>query len=477
MGSFFRTSSFLIVAMLLSSVDRPTEAEELAGNPSQRPNFVFVIGDDCTYHDLSLYGGQAKTPHLDRLAEEGMLFTRCFQAAPMCSPTRHNIYTGLYPVRSGAYPNHTFVEEGTKSIVHYLKPLGYRIALSGKKHINPKTAFPFEYSGKGNNPDFEAIDRLMAECSETKTPFCLFACSNEPHTPWNKGNADAYPPEELKLPPYFVDTPETRNAFSKYLAEVTYLDQQVGQCLALLKKHDLAENTMFVFTSEQGNSFPFAKWTCYRNGLQTAFVVRWPGVVEPGSACDALIEYVDVAPTFIEAAGGSPPEVFEGKSLVPLLTGEKTEHKDYTYGIHTTRGIINGSDHFGIRSVRNDRYSYIRNLSPENRFTNAVTAQAKTENVAGGKKDRFYHSWCEKAETDPRAAKLVHRYEHRPPEELYDMQADPHEMNNLADDPEYAAIKEELSERLDAWMTSQGDQGRQTELEAHEHQWRHRKKQ
>jgi uncharacterized sulfatase len=113
-----------------------------------RPNFVFIIADDCTFRDIGCYGGQAYTPNIDKLASQGMRFTHCFQAAPMCSPTRHNIYTGLYPVKSGAYPNHTFAKDGTKSVVHYLKPLGYRVALSGKKHINPPEVFPFEYSGQ-----------------------------------------------------------------------------------------------------------------------------------------------------------------------------------------------------------------------------------------------------------------------------------------------------------------------------------------
>ncbi|MEM7478554.1 MAG: sulfatase-like hydrolase/transferase, partial [Planctomycetota bacterium] len=92
-----------------------------------KPNFVFIIADDCTFRDLGCYGGQAKTPNMNRLAGQGMQFSRCFQSAPMCSPTRHNIYTGLYPVKSGAYPNHTFAKAGTKSVAHYLRPLGYRV--------------------------------------------------------------------------------------------------------------------------------------------------------------------------------------------------------------------------------------------------------------------------------------------------------------------------------------------------------------
>ncbi|HAT59489.1 MAG TPA: sulfatase atsG, partial [Opitutae bacterium] len=135
-----------------------------------KPNFVFIIADDLTYRDIGCYGGQAHTPHIDHLATEGMKFERCFQAASMCSPTRHNIYTGLYPFNSGAYPNHTFANLGTKSVVHYLGDLGYRVALSGKVHVAPKEVFPFEYSGVKNNPDMNAIDKLMLGSSSSDEP-------------------------------------------------------------------------------------------------------------------------------------------------------------------------------------------------------------------------------------------------------------------------------------------------------------------
>ncbi len=431
-----------------------------------KPNFVFIIADDCTYRDIGCYGGQAHTPNIDKLASEGMRFTHCFQAAPMCSPTRHNIYTGLYPVKSGAYPNHTFAKDGTKSVVHYLKPLGYRVALSGKRHISPQEVFPFEYSGKGNNPDMDAIDKLMGECRAGKTPFCLFACSNEPHSPWNKGDASRYDAAKLKLPPYFVDTAETRENMTRYLAEITYYDWQVGQILGLLDKHGLSDNTLVIVVSEQGSSFPFAKWTCYDNGLQSAFIARWPGKIKPGTVNDAMIEYLDVLPTYIEAAGGKPPRVLDGRSLLPVLFGKTTEHKQYVFGEMTTRGIINAPEHFGIRSIRSRKFKYVWNFTPEVKFQNACTND----------KEGIFKSWREKAQTDPDAADKVRRYEHRPGEELFDIVKDPYEWNNLAGDPRYAEVKKDLRRRLLEWMRANGDKGQQTELEADMHLARNRNK-
>jgi len=430
-----------------------------------RPNLVYIMADDCTHRDIGCYGGQAYTPNIDKLATEGMRFTRCFQAAPMCSPTRHNIYTGLYPVKSGAYPNHTFAKDGTKSIVQYLKPLGYRVALSGKKHISPRKVFPFEYSGKDSNPDMEAIDRLMAESQKAKTPFCLFATSNEPHEPYDKGDASRYPPDKIKLPPYFVDTPETRDAFSKYLAEVTYYDGQVGEIMALLKKHGIENNTFVMVTSEQGNSFPFAKWTCYDSGLQSAMICRWPERIKAGTETTAMVEYVDICPTFLDAAGADIPKILDGRSFMNVLKGRTDKHKEHVYGIMTTRGIINGSDHYGIRSVRSGTHKLIVNLTPEAEFKCACT-----------KSDDF-KSWEKRAAAgDADAAARVARYKHRPPIELYDIIQDPLEMNNIASNPENAPVIKELQKKLDAWMRDQGDQGAQTEMEAFEHQGRNQNK-
>ncbi len=448
----FRIFSLILVSCVMANANGAS------------PNFLLIIADDCTFRDIGCYGGQAATPHLDRLAGEGIRLTHCFQAAPMCSPTRHNLYTGLYPVKSGAYPNHTFAKDGTKSVAHYLKALGYRVALSGKKHIGPKNVFPFEYSGK-NNPDFAAIDALLADCKETDTPFCLFACSNEPHSPWNKGDSSRYDPTRIKLPPYFVDTGETRTNMANYLAEITYFDDQVGKCMHLLDKHGLRDTTLVIVLSEQGSGFPFGKWTCYDTGLQSACIARWPGKTEAGSVSHAMVEYIDILPTFIEAAGGKPETVLQGKSLVPVLTGQAKEHKRYVFGEMTTRGIINGSKHFGIRSVRSRRFKFIVNFTPDTPFKNACT------------KNAIFKSWQAKAEAgDEDAVEKVRRYQHRPGIELYDVEADPYEWNNLAGNSNYATIEVELGRELRRWMKEQGDRGQETELAALQHQARNRNK-
>ncbi|MBK1879756.1 sulfatase family protein [Pelagicoccus mobilis] len=435
-----------------------------AANASEKPNFLFIIADDCTYRDLGVYGGQAYTPNLEKLASQGMKFERCFQTSPMCSPTRHTIYTGLYPVKNGAFTNHSHAYDHVKSIVHYLKPHGYRVALSGKSHVAPKSVFPFEetritgeVAKEQTIIDMEAVDALMSDSAKTGKPFALIAGSNEPHTPWNKGKEfrSRYNTKKLKLRPYMVDTELTRKEYRNYLAEISFFDNEVGQLLELLEKNGHAENTMVVVVSEQGNNFPFAKWSCYDSGLQSGMIVRWPGKVEPGSATEAMVEYIDILPTFIEAAGDTPPEVLDGQSLMPVLSGETYHHKDYVYGLQTSRGIFRGPHHYGIRSVRDEKYKLIVNLDPDAEFYNTI-------NRSG-----FFKEWQSlAAEGHEHAQAVVNRFKKRPAIELYDITKDTYEMTNLASNPEYAEVVERLSKQLESWMESQGDEGQETELAA-----------
>jgi N-sulfoglucosamine sulfohydrolase len=433
-------------------------ATQMLLKAADHPNIIFIIADDLTFQDVSCYGGKnVTTPHIDSIAEEGMKFTRCFQASAMCSPTRHNIYTGLYPVKSGAYPNSTLAKDGTKSVAHYLQALGYRVGLTGKRHIWPPEVFPFDYLSEKDDPDLEALEKYLGK--DANQPSCTFICFNEPHTPWTKGDASAFDPAKLVLPPYFVDTPTTRKQLVNYYAEIKDLDNSVGQVLAILDKLRMRENTLLIFVSEQGMAMPFAKWTCYGNGLQSAFLARWPGKIEPGSVSDAMIEYVDILPTFIEAAGGQREPVLEGESFLPVLLGQRQHHKDYVYALQTTRGITNGSDHYGIRTIRSDRYRYIINLTPETRFQNNLT-----ENKGGW--TEFWPTWVEAAKSEAFAQETVNRYQWRPAEELYDIVEDPYEFNNLADQKNLKTVKRDLRLRLLRWMDEQGDLGQETEMAA-----------
>lgn len=442
-------------------------AKPATGTTPKKPNIVLVITDDCRFLDLGCYGSpDAITPNIDRLAAEGVRFTRFFQATAMSSATRHCLLTGLYPVRSGAYPNHTRLNDGVGTLPQYLKQAGYRVALEGKRHIAPIEAFPFEYLSNEQQRTVypELIEPFLADVARSGEPFFLYVGSTEPHDPWNKGDQSLWNPNDLTLPCNLVDTPATRKQFRNYLAEINELDNQVGAVDALLHKYGLDENTIFIFTSEQGYSFPFGKWTCYDEGLHTGFVIRWPGTVKPGRVTDAMCEYVDVTPTLVDIAGGKIPEGLDGRSFLPVIKGETDSFKNEVYGIQTSRGIFFGPEYYAIRSIRNERYAYIMNLTPEAAFKCMSTNPKKG----------WWMSWKEKAATDEFARRQVERYQKRPAEELYDIVNDPFQTRNLADDPQYAGEKARMRAELLQWMESQGDKGQQTEMEALEHMVKHR---
>lgn len=445
-----RTLCFLLCVSGCFSVTRAAE---------QPPDVILIMADDMTYTDLGCFGNRdVLTPHLDALAAEGMKLTRCFTPAPMCAPTRAALYTGLFPVRNGAHPNHSRVKPGVKSLPHYLNPLGYRVALIGKRHIKPREAFPFEYlRGNQGGLNVQSIAEFMER--DRKQPYCLIVTSHEPHQPWNRGDADKYKSKsnELTLPPYLVNTPATRDALAEYYAEITYLDQQVGGVLKTLEKSGKPEQTLVIFLSEQGSSLPHCKWTCYETGLRAAGIVRWPGVVKPGSESDALIQYVDIVPTLIEIAGGDPsPFDLDGQSFLKVLKGDAKSHRNYVYGVQTSRGIINGPKGYGIRSVRDARYKLIWNLFPEQEFQNVVTGR-----------NPVFESWKKAAdEGNEFAAKRVAWYQKRPEFELYDLEQDPFELQNLAGKADYQDHQQQLQRQLSEWMQQQGDKGRETEMNA-----------
>ncbi len=438
--------------------------------PPERPNVVLIIADDMTWHDSGAYGSEdVPTPNIDRLAREGMLFRRAFQATAMCAPTRQQIYTGIDPVRSGAYPNHAWVREGTQSVFTYLKAFGYRVGLTGKTHIGPRASFPFEYvgdeeGGMSSTEDLPPVDMNAAEAFINRKdgkPFFLVVASHNPHGPWTNGDPSIFDPGTFHVPPYMADTPGTRKLMAAYYAEITALDGEVGQVLEMIDKAGLAENTIVIFTSEQGSSVPFAKWTLYDAGIRTDLIVRWPGHVAAGSSTDAMVDYDDVAPTLLAAAGAPPRPDLDGTSFLDVLTGRSDKHRDYIYGVHTNTGIIAG-DPYPIRAVRDGRYKLIVNLESGNRYLNALNNTQR-----GG---WMIRDWTAAAKAgNKRAAERIQAYEHRPPVELYDLGTDPFELRNQADNPALADVRKRLQARLDAWMKQQGDQGIATERQAYDH--------
>ncbi len=425
-----------------------------ASAPQRPPNIVLFLADDHGAADAGCYGNpHVRTPHLDRLAGEGLRFERAYCASPSCTPSRSALYTGLMPARNGAHPNHTAVHAGTESLPHYLSKLGYRVVLFGKSHVAPREAFPFEYVGgrippagpdQGSALDTEALERFLAT-HDPQQPLCLIVSSWSPHIPWPEN--DRYNPAQVDLPPGSVDTPETRAARTRYYTDVSLLDTRLGKTLEAVARHGDADDTLFIYTSDHGAQWPFAKWNLYEAGTRVPLVVRWPEKIAQGRTTSAMVSLVDLLPTLIEVAGGDVPTNLDGRSLAPLLRGETDSHREAIFTTHTGDGRINRSP---MRAVRTDRYKYILNLQPERKYETHISL-----GVARDGRD-YWESWLAAAEHNRAAQQAVDAYEKRPAEEFYDLSQDPHELEDCADRlPE--AVKEKLRQKLSAWRTAQGE--------------------
>lgn len=427
------------------------------GLAAEKPNFLIIIGDDCTYNDLPLYGGEnAKTPHLDAMASRGLTFNQAYLAEAMCQPCRAELYTGQYPLSNGSAWNHSSSRPETRSLPHYLRPLGYKVGLAGKVHVKPASAFPFD-KVEGYDPSCvrnptEAHDNgPIKEYMSGDDPFCLVVALVEPHVPWVMGDASQYPPKSLKLPPNLADTPVTRDHFSKYLAEITYMDDQVGEILEALEATGKKDNTLVLFTSEQGSQFPGSKWTNWNTGLHTALIAEWPGNIPIGKRTDALVQYADIAPSLIALAGGEIESHIDGSSFAEVLHGNADEHRDFAYGLHNN---LPEGPLYPIRSVTDGRFRYIRNLLPNELYI-------EKHLMGGGKLNNpYWATWMgDDPMKKPNSYQNIKRYMLRPREQLYRTAEDPYEMENLSKDGGYGEVKASLSAALDAWMESEGDPG------------------
>jgi len=358
-------------------------------------------------------------------------------------------------MRNGCAWNHAASFLTIKTMPQHLKKLGYRVGIAGKVHVTPESAFPFEKvkgfdSNCPRNPtrphDVKPITRFMER--DKSQPFCLVVALTEPNVPWVMGDASKYPANKLKLPSNIADISRTRQRYGKYLAEITDMDGQVDDILQALDRSGQADTTLVIFSSEQGTQFPGCKWTNYDTGLHTALIARWPGVVAGGNLTDAIVQWVNVLPTFLDAAGGEPASGdFDGTSFLPVLAGKKEKHRKFAYGVHNN---VPEGPPYPIRTVTDGRYRYIRNLRPDEIYI---------EKHLMGPENQYWASWLNRAYSKPEVYDLVKRYMMRPAEELYDLRADPFELKNLVDHPDLADTREKLSRELDRWLKEQGDPG------------------
>jgi arylsulfatase A-like enzyme len=425
-----------------------------------RPHLVLFLSDDHGWRDSSVFGSRAvRTPSLDRLAAEGTVFEQAYTGAAICIPSRAILASGLCSHRNGATANGKQMNASVKTIATYLSEAGYRVAHFGKSHFLPRESYldwewvPSETKGAGPlNVDLDtaAVDRwLGAQSSAGGKPLCLIVCSHSPHVYWEENQG--YDPGRAELPPTFVDTPETRAWRCRYYTDIGKFDRQLGEVHSSVRRR-LGANALFLYTSDNGAQWPFAKWNLYDAGIRMPMIASWPGQVKARARTRAMLHFTDVLPTFLELAGAKPPEDIDGRSFAAVLRGRTRRHRDEIFAQHTAddNGHMNC---YPMRAVRTERFKYIRNLRPDLAFR---THFDRGKDVDG---KTVWDSWVERAKTDPQARAIVRRYHQRPAEELYDLAADPHETRNLAADPAHAKTLDDLRGRVTKWLDSMGDTG------------------
>lgn len=449
----------LIGALLFVSPVVPSQ------EATKRLNVVLFVTDDQG-QDAGCYGNPVlKTPNLDRLAAEGTRFPLAFATTASCSASRSVILTGLYNHANAQFGHehdyhHFRTYDGVKSLPVRLSEAGYRTARIGKLHVGPEAVYRFDATIPGNsrNPVQMAENCRSFLGAKDDRPFFLYFCTSDPHRSGGRGaaphrpdlfgNGKEYPgveevkydPKDVIVPPFLPDTPACRAELAEYYQSVSRIDQGLGRLVQALKDARQWENTLLIYISDHGIAFPGGKTTVYEPGLRSPCVVRHPRATKRGVASNAMVGWPSLTPTILEAAAALPGDaVFHGRSFLGILEEEQPQGWDEIYASHTFHEI---TMYYPMRVVRTRRHKLIWNLAHGLPYPFASDLWAAP-------------TWQEVYRKGPEALygrRTVEAYLHRPKFELYDLESDPHEVKNLADDPAAAALLKELQEKLKAFQ-------------------------
>jgi N-sulfoglucosamine sulfohydrolase len=467
-----RPSALFAAILVLVAVGAcaPGQPQTSVQPPAPAPralNILWIVAEDMGPELSSSGTPEVRTPNLDRLAAQGMRFTRAFTTAPVCSPSRSAWNTGMYQTTIGAHnhrshrpdePGHEPhpLPEGVRLVSDWLRGAGYFTgnivqfpAGVGFKGTG-KNDWNFTYEGK----PFDTNDWADLQAHQ---PF--YAQINLPET--HRGQAwktaheripDPADPAKVSIPPYYPDHPVVRQDWAQYLNAVMSLDQKVGTILQLLERDGLADNTIVVFMGDNGRAMVRGKQWPYDSGLHVPLIVYWPeGIPAPegyqaGTVSDQLVSAIDVTATTLAFAGVPKPEKMQGR----VLFGPNADPP--------RRYVFSGRDRGDetvdrIRTARSDRYRYLRNFYPERPFLQ--TNRYKEAEYEAIWVMRKLH---EEGKLTPAQAALLAAT--RPKEELYDLSQDPYEIHNLADSPAYQEILREMRGAVNDWTEETDDQGR-----------------
>ncbi len=431
-------SSAILAVLALAGMPRALEAKP--------PNILWLSIED-TGQQVEPYDAHARTPNIARLARQGLTFLEAYSHSPVCAPTRSGIITGMYPTAIGTHHmrSRMLPPPFVKAFPEYLRRLGYYTTNNSKTDYNfPVPLTAWDDSSKTahwkNRPDpdqpfFSVFNFGSSHEGSVRRQFA--ARTADP-------SVAIHDAAKLPLPPYYPDTPKAREAWAAYYDVVTMTDRTIGEMLAELAEAGLADETLVVFWGDHGAGLARAKRWIYDSGLKVPLIMRWPGHIEPGTRRSDFVQFLDLAPTMIAAAGGEVPGHMHGRVLIGDRRGPEPEH------------LYHGRDRMDerydmIRGVRNRRFLYVRNFESHRPWVQFMRTPSQGPiyqelgrlKLAGG--------------LGPLAARFMQ--DSKPFEELYDVIADPHQVFNLAADPAYAGQLGQLREELADWMRRMDDKG------------------
>ncbi len=416
----------------------------------KQPNVLWISAEDIS-PSLGCYGDSyAMTPRLDQLASEGMRFSRCFTHAGVCAISRSGLITGMYPIAIGSQHmrSQIVLPPQVKAFPEYLRAAGYWTTNRSKTDYNfppPKAAWdensPQSRDWRGRaagQPFFSVVNLVTTHESQIRGKF----------------GETLHDPAKAQLPPYIPDTPMTRRDWARYADLLTTLDQQVAAILDQLEADGLANDTIVFFWGDHGQGLPRGKRWLYDSGTRTPLIIRWPGKLKPGSVCEDLVCCLDFAPTMLRLAGVELPSHFHGRVLPPIENGiaaigsrPSAVGREYIFG-HRDRM---DETYDLIRSARDTRFKYLRNYAPRRSYAQNITYMNQMPTMREMRRLN--------AEGSLTGAPALYFRESKPVEELFDTEADPHEVVNLASRPEHAETLRRMRAALERWQEDVGDSG------------------
>ncbi|MGV8093890.1 MAG: sulfatase [Mangrovibacterium sp.] len=442
-----------------------------------RPNVLLVVSDDQSAVAAGCYGNKdISTPNIDNFARQGIRFTRAYVTCPQCSPSRSSMITGRSPIALGTTRFYSPLFREFKMLTEYLRELGYYTGITGRQHHLDGGAShdstylaAYERSLELTIDDRADYVRILPKPKDgngriVSNDLSVFLSKKDPGQPfflqlnyWDPHLPHTAPKfhdsDKLSLPVFYPDTKLVREFLAAYYDEIHRFDQDFATVLKYLDDHNLAQNTIVIYLSDNGGAQFRGKGTLYENGIRVPFIVRWPEKIKSGQVCNEVISAEDITPTILNILGYPVPKEMTGISFKPLLNDPAKSVRKYVYaerGVHGSKSLPEkGSSSFELqRCIVSMQYKLIFNVTNQFGMTPVgfdemkFFKELKAMNASGQLQEPF---------------KSLYFSDTKEMFELYDLQNDPFEMNNLFSDSEYQKVRDELALELSYWMLKERD--------------------